>query len=141
MEAELRNGATLRSKIQEDLNAIQNRIIRWIDRFIPEFMVVFKDLGKMVYATLEMTPLPCDFQWKTPEELLFLYRQVDGMKSPQLPKAKQLVESTALNRTDRGTCDGTNRNRHTSHRVQIIAKPIRHFNRTVNGPSKRNDGL
>src|SRR5699024_3036582 len=29
---------------------------------------------------------------KTPEELLFLYRQVDGMKSPQLPKAKQLVE-------------------------------------------------
>lgn len=93
VEAELRNGATLRSKIQEDLNAIQNRIIRWIDRFFPEFMVVFKDFGKMAYAALEMTPLPCDFQGKTPEELLFLYRQVEGMKSPQLPKAKQLVEA------------------------------------------------
>ena len=92
VEAELRNGATLRSKIQEDLNALQNRIIRWIDRFFPEFMTVFKDFGKMAYAALEMTPLPSDIQGKTPEELLFLYRQVRGMKSPQLPKAKQLVE-------------------------------------------------
>ena len=39
-----------------------------------------------------MTPLPSDIQGKKPEELLFLYRQVEGMKSPQLPKAKQLVE-------------------------------------------------
>lgn len=56
-------------------------------------MMVFKDFDKMAYAALEMTPLPCDFQGKTPEELLFLYRQVEGMKSPQLPKAKQLVEA------------------------------------------------
>ena len=92
VEAELRNGATLRSKIQEDLNAIQNRIIRWLDRFFPEFTTVFKNFGKMAYAVLEATPLPSDIQGKTPEELLFLYRQVDGMKSPQLPKAKRLVE-------------------------------------------------
>ncbi|MFJ7952468.1 transposase, partial [Lysinibacillus sp. NPDC096418] len=48
--------------------------------------------GKMAYAVLEMTPLPKDIQGKSPEELLFLYRQVEGLKSPQLPKAKQLVE-------------------------------------------------
>ena len=47
VEAELRNGATLRSKIQEDLNAIQNRMIRWLDRFFPEFMTVFKQFRKM----------------------------------------------------------------------------------------------
>lgn len=93
VEAELRNGATLRSKIQEDLNALQNRIVRWIDRFFPEFMTVFKDFGKMAYAALEKTPLPMDIQDKSPEELLFLYRQVEGLKSPQLPKAKQLVEA------------------------------------------------
>lgn len=93
IEAELRNGATLRSKIQEDLNALQNRIIRWIDRFFPEFMSVFKNFGKMAYAALEKTPLPIDILGKSPEELLFLYRQVEGMKSPQLPKAKQLVEA------------------------------------------------
>ena len=92
VEAELRNGATLRSKIQEDLNALQNRIVRWLDRFFPEFTKVFKIFGKMAYAVLEKTPLPMDIQGKSPEELLFLYRQVEGMKSPQLPKAKQLVE-------------------------------------------------
>jgi len=92
VEAELRNGATLRAKIQEDLNALQNRIIRWLDRFFPEFTQVFKSFGKMAYAVLEKTPLPSDINGKTPEELLFLYRQVEGMKSPQLPKAKQLVE-------------------------------------------------
>ena len=92
VEAELRNGATLRSKIQEDLNALQNRIIRWLDRFFPEFTQVFKNFGKMAYAVLEMTPLPIDIKGKSPEELLFLYRQVEGMKSPQLPKTKQLVE-------------------------------------------------
>lgn len=92
VEAELRNGATLRSKIQEDLNALQNRIIRWLDRFFPEFRSVFKNFGKMAYAVLEKTPLPVDIQGKSPEELLVLYRQVEGVKSPQLPKAKQLVE-------------------------------------------------
>ena len=92
IEAELRNGSTLRSKVQEDLNAIQNRIIRWLDRFFPEFTQVFKSFGKMAYAVLEKTPLPTDIVGKSSEELLFLYRQVDGMKSPQLPKAKQLVE-------------------------------------------------
>ena len=93
VEAELRNGATLRTKIQEDLNALQNRLIRWLDRFFPEFTHVFKNFGKMAYAALEMTPLPSDIKGKSPEELLFLYRQVEGMKSPQLPKAKQLVEA------------------------------------------------
>ena len=92
VEAELRNGATLRSKIQEDLNALQNRVIRWLDRFFPEFTQVFKNFGKMAYAVLEMTPLPSDIKGKSPEDLLFLYRQVEGMKIPQLPKAKQLVE-------------------------------------------------
>ncbi|MER2109252.1 MAG: IS110 family transposase [Solibacillus sp.] len=93
IEAELRNGATLRSKIQEDLSALQNRMIRWLDRFFPEFTQVFKSFGKMAYAALEMTPLPTDIQGKTPEALLFLYRQVEGMKSPQLPKVKQLIEA------------------------------------------------
>lgn len=92
IEAELRNGATLRTKIQEDLNALQNRVIRWLDRFFPEFTCVFKHFGKMAYAVLEKTPLPMDIVGNTPEALLFLYRQVDGMKSPQLPKAKQLIE-------------------------------------------------
>src|SRR5690606_14445261 len=50
IEAELRNGVTLRTKFQEDLNALQNRIVRWLDRFFPEFTQVFKKFGKMAYA-------------------------------------------------------------------------------------------
>ncbi|WP_341300509.1 hypothetical protein MHB44_19450 [Lysinibacillus sp. FSL H8-0500] len=85
MEAELRKGSTLRAKIQVDLNALQNRFIRLARLFFPEFTKVFKSLA---YAVLKKTPLPMDIRGKTPEELLFLYRQVDGMKSSQLPKAK-----------------------------------------------------
>lgn len=91
IEAELRVGASFRSVLQEEINAIHNRIIRWIDLYFPEFTQVFKDFGKMAYAALEKTPLPSDIKNRMPEELLFLYREVEGMKSPQLPKAKQLV--------------------------------------------------
>ena len=46
----------------------------------------------MAFATLEKTPLPQDIVGKTAEELVFLYRQVEGMRAPQLPKAKLLVD-------------------------------------------------
>ncbi|MCZ8538656.1 IS110 family transposase [Paenisporosarcina quisquiliarum] len=91
VEAELRNGASLRSKVQEDLSALQNRLIRWTDRFFPEFGHVFKRIGKTACAVLEKTPFPMDIQGKIPEELVFLYRQVEGVKFPSLPKIRQLV--------------------------------------------------
>ena len=37
--------------------------------------------------------MPQELQGKTAEELVFLYRQVGGMKAPQLPKAKLLIEA------------------------------------------------
>jgi transposase len=93
VEAELRIGSTLRSKLTEDLASIKNRIIRWLDRYFPEFTQVYPSFGKMALATLEMTPLPQDIEGKTAEELVFLYRQVEGMRAPQLPKAKLLIEA------------------------------------------------
>jgi len=92
IEAELRIGSTLRSKLTEDLSSIKNRIIRWLDRYFPEFTQVYPTFGKMAFATLEKTPLPKDIVGKTAEELVFLYRQVEGMRAPQLPKAKLLVD-------------------------------------------------
>lgn len=90
VEAELRNGASFRLKLQEDLAALKNRIIRWTDRYFPEFQLVFKDLGKNALAVLEKTPFPTDMQEKSLEELLQLYRQVEGLKCPSSPKIKQL---------------------------------------------------
>ena len=104
IDAELRIGSTLRSKLTEDLASIKNRIIRWLDRYFPEFTQVFPSFGKMALATLEITPLPQDIEQKNAEQLVFLYRQVEGMRVPQLPKAKLLIEA-AINSI--GLTEGT----------------------------------
>lgn len=81
VEAELQNGTTLRLKLQRNFNAIQNRMIRQLYYYFLEFQTVFKNFEKMALVILE----------KTPEDLLFLYREVGGLKAPQLPKVKRLV--------------------------------------------------
>ncbi|MCH7324017.1 IS110 family transposase [Solibacillus sp. MA9] len=95
VEAELRIGSTLRLKLTEDLASIKNRIIRLLDRYFPEFTQVFPTFGKMALTALERTPMPQDIQGKTAEELVFFYRQVGGMRAPQLPKAKLLIEKAS----------------------------------------------
>lgn len=92
IEAELRVGSTFRSKLTEELGAVKNMIIRWIDRYFPEFIQVFPSFGKMALAVLECTPFPADLQQKQPDEVLALYRKVEGLKSPQRPKAVRLIE-------------------------------------------------
>jgi transposase len=92
IEAELRVGSTLRANLAEELASVKNQMIRWLDRYFPEFTRVFPQFGKMALAALEHTPFPCDFAGKEPEDVLILYRQTEGMKSPQRPKAIQLME-------------------------------------------------
>ncbi|WP_407649664.1 hypothetical protein [Thermaerobacillus caldiproteolyticus] len=58
----------------------------------PEFTQVFPSFGKMVLAVLEQTPFPSDLAGKEIEEVLALYRQSEGLQSPQKPKAKKLME-------------------------------------------------
>ena len=91
-ESELRAGATFRAHLTEELAAIKNKMIRWLDRYFPEYQKVFPSFGKMALAALECTPLPCDLIGKQPEEILELYREIEGLKSPQRPKAIQLIE-------------------------------------------------
>lgn len=43
-------------------------------------------------AVLECTPFPSDLHQKQPDEVLSLYRKVEGLKSPQKPKAVRLIE-------------------------------------------------
>jgi transposase len=92
MEAELRVGSTFREKLIEDLGSTRNQIIRWLDRYFPEFTQVFPSFGKMALAALECTPFPSDLAQKQPEDILSLYRKVEGIKSPQKPKAIQLIQ-------------------------------------------------
>ena len=95
MEAELRVGSTFRGKLTEELGAVKNKMIRWLDRYFPEFTQVFPSFGKMALAVLECTPFPSDLHQKQPDEVLALYREVEGLKSPQRPKAIQLIEVAA----------------------------------------------
>ena len=95
MEAELRVGSSFRGKLTEELGAIKNMMIRWLDRYFPEFTHVFPTFGKMALAVLECTPFPSDLHQKQPDEVLSLYREVEGLKSPQRPKAMQIIEVAA----------------------------------------------
>jgi transposase len=92
VEAELRVGSTFRETLTKELAAIQNQIIRWLDRYFPEFPQVFPSFGKMALAVLEMTPFPMDIAHKTVEELTERYRQSEELTSPQKPKIRKLLE-------------------------------------------------
>ncbi|WP_404467913.1 IS110 family transposase [Sutcliffiella horikoshii] len=91
VEAELRNGATLRLKIQEDLTALKNRIIRWIDRFFPEFHFVFKKLGKTACVVLEKSPFPSDIKGKEIQQLVELYRSSESLRCVSKAKVTKLM--------------------------------------------------
>ncbi|MGR5963801.1 IS110 family transposase [Bacillus cereus] len=92
VEAELRVGATLRNQLVEERCAVRNKLIRWLDRYFPEFTQVFSDFGKTAMAALECSPFPGDVIAKTTEELLHHYRQVEGIKAPQKSKIMKLAQ-------------------------------------------------
>jgi transposase len=93
IEADLRVGSTFREKLTKERTAVQNQIIRWLDRYFPEFSTVFPSFGKMALAVLELTPFPAEIAGQTVEELVELYRQSEGLKSPQKPKIRRLLEA------------------------------------------------
>ncbi|MGG1764067.1 IS110 family transposase, partial [Parageobacillus toebii] len=75
VEAELRAGSTFRESLTKELNAVRNQMIRWLDRYFPEFVQVFPSFGKMALVVLEKTPFPMDIANQTVEGLMERYRQ------------------------------------------------------------------
>ncbi|ASS91129.1 MULTISPECIES: IS110 family transposase [Aeribacillus] len=92
VEAELRAGSTFRESLTKELNAVQNQMIRWLDRYFPEFVQVFPSFGKMALVVLEKTPFPMDIANQTVEGLMERYRQSERLKCPQKPKVQKLLE-------------------------------------------------
>ncbi len=119
MEAELRVGSTFREKLVEEFGAVKNMMIRWLDRYFPEFNQVFPKFGKMALAALECTPFPSDLHQKQVDEVLILFKKVEGMKSPQKPKTKRLIEVAA---TSIGVTEGREMARYE------IATLVRRYN-------------
>ncbi|WP_342463177.1 IS110 family transposase [Ureibacillus sp. FSL K6-8385] len=92
VEAELRVGSTFRESLTKELNAVRNQMIRWLDRYFPEFVQVFPSFGKMALVVLEKTPFPMDIANQTVEGLMERYRQSERLKCPQKPKVQKLLE-------------------------------------------------
>ncbi|WMT18465.1 IS110 family transposase [Parageobacillus toebii] len=92
VEAELRAGSTFRESLTKELNAVRNQMIRWLDRYFPEFVQVFPSFGKMALVVLEKTPFPMDIANQTVEGLMERYRQSETLKCPQKPKVQKLLE-------------------------------------------------
>lgn len=92
VEAELRAGSTFRESLTKELNAVRNQMIRWLDRYFPEFVQVFPSFGKMALVVLEKTPFPMDIANQTVEGLMERYRQSERLKCPQKPKVQKLLE-------------------------------------------------
>lgn len=56
---ELREAVAERERLQEQLNAVNNRVVRWLDIRFPEFEKVFKDWrGQAALITLRSFPTP-----------------------------------------------------------------------------------
>ncbi|ANB59545.1 IS110 family RNA-guided transposase [Anoxybacteroides amylolyticum] len=92
VEAELRAGSTFRESLIKERNAVHNQMIRWLDRYFPEFVQVFPSFGKMALVVLEKTPFPMDIASQTIEGLMERYRQSEALKCPQKPKVQKLLE-------------------------------------------------
>ena len=95
VDAELRNGVSARVALQKDMNVLTNRIIKWTDRFFPEFQLEFKELGKTALAVLEKTPLPQDILSNELSELIDLYKEDTDLKCVSSKKVAKLKELAA----------------------------------------------
>lgn len=61
-------------------NSLGNRIVRWIDRYFPEFQEVFPDWTVLrSLASLRAFPLPCDLRGLTADEVIEQWRK-QGMR-------------------------------------------------------------
>ncbi|MCM3620642.1 IS110 family transposase, partial [Sutcliffiella horikoshii] len=51
---ELRQGSAFRTRLQETITSVKNRIRRWMDLYFPEFEEVYKGLGVQACALLRL---------------------------------------------------------------------------------------
>lgn len=90
---ELREAVAERERLQERLNAIHNRVVRWLDIRFPEFARVFKKwTGKTALLTLRMFPTPAKVLEAGAEKILAAWRTV-VKRSIGIKRAQALVKA------------------------------------------------
>lgn len=92
---ELREAVEERERLQKQLIAIHNRVIRWLDIRFPEFTEVFKKwTGKTALLTLQTFPTPAKVLGTGAEEILATWRTV-VKRSIGIKKAQALVKAAS----------------------------------------------
>lgn len=92
IDAELRTGNNIRKALKKDLAALQNRMVRWVDIYFPEFTTVFKTFGKVACEILAHTPFPSDLASIGEAELIQLYRSNPAVHTTPNKKLIRLKE-------------------------------------------------
>ena len=91
--ADLREAISSRERIVKELNAITNRIKRWLKIYFPEYLVVYKNFSAESGLTvLESAPLPQDIIQLGPEGVNQLWRD-KKLRAVGMKRALTLVES------------------------------------------------
>ena len=101
---ELREAVLERERLVEQMTALSNQVIRWLDIRFPEFTKVFKSWkGKTAFATLKQFPTPVKVAQAGPEGLIALWQQ--HVKRNYALKAQQLFQAA---KTSIGRVSGSN---------------------------------
>ena len=91
--ADLREAVSSRERIVKELNAITNRIKRWLKIYFPEYLVVYKNFSAESGLTvLETVPLPQDIVQLGPEGVNLLWRD-KKLRAVGMKRALTLVEA------------------------------------------------
>lgn len=90
---ELRTAFTVRERIMRDMTGIENRIIRWLNIYFPEYMKVYKVFSAESGLTvLENAPLPQDIIEAGTEGIVRLWRD-KKLRAVGMKRAETLVEA------------------------------------------------
>lgn len=91
--ADLREAVSSRERIVKELNAITNRIKRWLKIYFPEYLVVYRNFSAESGLTvLESAPLPQDILRLGPEGVNQLWRD-KKLRAVGMKRALTLVEA------------------------------------------------
>lgn len=91
--ADLREAVSSRERIVKELNAITNRIKRWLKIYFPEYLAVYKNFSAESGLTvLESVPLPQDILRLGPEGVNQLWRD-KKLRAVGMKRALTLVEA------------------------------------------------
>lgn len=91
--ADLREAVSSRDRIVKELNAITNRIKRWLKIYFPEYLEVYRNFSAESGLTvLETAPLPRDIMQIGPEGVNKLWRE-KKLRAVGMKRAQTLVEA------------------------------------------------